>query len=143
MRQMGRIGTALLLTAGLAGCGSASDQPSADRTSETTATVTEAPLAAGEKPAAFAQCAACHSVEPGKSGIGPSLHGVVGRKAASQPGFAYSAALKNSGLTWDEAGLDKWLASPLTMVPGNKMPYAGVKDPAKRKAVIDYLATLN
>lgn len=143
MRQIGRIGAALLLVAGIAGCGSASEQPAEEASGEAAVTASETPLAAADgKPGAFAQCAACHSIEPGKTGIGPSLHGVTGRKAASLPGFAYSTALKNSGLTWDEAGLNKWLESPLTMVPGTKMSYAGLKDPVKRKAVIEYLATL-
>ena len=54
--------------------------------------------------AAFAACAACHSVQPGgASGIGPNLHGVVGRAAGTAPGFAYSDAMKTSGITWSEA----------------------------------------
>lgn len=98
-------------------------------------------LAAGEKPPpAFAQCMSCHSVEPGRNLVGPSLHGVVGRKAASLPGFAYSPALRASGLTWDEGTLDTWLASPAQLVPGTRMVFYGLPDPARRKQVIDYLA---
>lgn len=137
MRQIGRIGAALLLVAGIAGCGSPRDQPP-----EAAAPASEPPLAAGAKPPAYAQCAACHSIEPGKSGIGPSLHGVTGRKAGAAAGFAYSTPLKNSGLIWDAATLDQWLEAPRTTIPGNKMSYAGLKDPVKRKAVIEYLATL-
>lgn len=72
------------------------------------------------RPAAFLQCAACHSVEPGRNGIGPSLAAVAGRKAASLSDFNYSPALKNSGLTWDETTLDKWLTSPLTVAHGSR-----------------------
>lgn len=98
--------------------------------------------AARPRPAAFIQCAACHSVEPGRNGVGPSLAGVAGRKAASLPAFNYSNALKNSGLTWDAAALDRWLTSPQRAVPGTKMPFAGISDPARRKEVVDYLMTL-
>ena len=94
------------------------------------------------KPAAFATCAACHSVEPGKNGIGPSLAGIAGRKAGGLPGFAYSNALKNSGITWGAASLDRWLTSPQQAVPGTKMPFAGIPDPAKRREVVNYLLAL-
>ncbi len=98
--------------------------------------------AARPRPAAFMQCAACHSIEPGRNGVGPSLAAVSGRKAASLPGYTYSNALKNSGITWDAANLDKWLTSPQRTVPGTKMPFAGIPDPARRKEVVDYLLTL-
>jgi cytochrome c len=95
------------------------------------------------RPAAYVQCISCHSVEPGRNGVGPSLHRIVGSKAASVPGYNYSPALKQSGLTWDEATLDAWLAAPAKLVPGNKMAYFGQPDPAKRKAIIDYLKAQN
>lgn len=94
------------------------------------------------RPAAFLQCAACHSVEPGRNGVGPSLAGVAGRKAAMLPGFNYSTALKNSGLTWNEANLDRWLASPQRAVPGTRMPFVGISDPIRRKQVVDYIMSL-
>lgn len=72
----------------------------------------------------------------------PSLAGVVGRKAGSIAGFAYSDANKASGLTWDEKTLDTYLTNPMKMVPGTKMTFAGIPDAAKRKEVIDYLKTL-
>jgi glucose/arabinose dehydrogenase/cytochrome c2 len=70
-----------------------------------------------------AQCALCHSAEPNDNGgaQGPSLQGVLGRKAASGAGFSYSPALKSSGLTWDEATLLRFLAAPTTVVPGSAM----------------------
>jgi cytochrome c len=84
-------------------------------------------------------CAICHTLEPGKNKIGPSLAGVVGRKAGSVPGFTYSAANKNSGDTWDEKTLDTYLTDPRKFVPGTKMVFAGVKSPEDRKALIEYL----
>ncbi len=95
-----------------------------------------------KRPQAFAVCAGCHSTEPGQMRLGPSLAGVAGRKAGSLPGYTYSEALKASGLTWNEATLDKWLTSPRETVPGTKMPFMGISDPARRKQVVDYLLTL-
>ncbi len=91
--------------------------------------------AAGEK--AFAPCKACHNFE--KNGVGPDLKGVVGRKAGTYEGYSYSAALKNSGLTWDEANLHEWLKDPKAKVPGTKMIFQGIKDDKKVNDVIAYL----
>jgi len=92
-------------------------------------------------PIAFAVCAGCHSVQPGKTVFGPSLAGLAGRKAGSVPGYAYSAALKASGLTWNAATLDRWLKGPQRLVPGTRMPFPGMQDAKARKAVISYLMT--
>jgi cytochrome c len=89
------------------------------------------------------QCSICHSPVQGKNMIGPSLFGVVGRKAGSEPGYTYSAANKNSGITWTEAELETYLDAPMKVVPGTKMTYAGLKDATKRADVIAYLATLH
>lgn len=94
------------------------------------------------RPTAFAQCAGCHSTEPGKNLFGPSLAGVSKRRAGSLPGYAYSPALKKSGIAWNAQSLDRWLASPQKAVPGTKMPLAGVPDPAARKALVNYLLSL-
>lgn len=93
-------------------------------------------------PPEFAQCTICHKVEPGANALGPSLAGVFGAKAGHVGDFAYSAAMRSSGLVWDEATLDRYLEAPARTVPGTKMAYAGLKDPARRQAVIDYLKTL-
>lgn len=86
------------------------------------------------------RCSSCHSVTPGRpSTLGPSLIGVAGRKAASTP-FKYSPALKASGLTWTRANLDRYLTSPVRMVPGTRMVIA-VSDGAQRAALINYLET--
>ena len=88
-------------------------------------------------------CAICHTLEAGKSKIGPSLAGVVGRKAGSVPGFAYSAANKNSGDIWDAQTLDTYLADPRKFMPGTKMVFAGLKNLQDRKALIEYLKGLH
>ncbi len=76
------------------------------------------------------QCALCHSAEPGDNGgaQGPNLNGVYGRPAATDPQFGYTKALKSSHLTWDAATLDRFLASPTTVVPGSAMVVAIPKD---------------
>jgi cytochrome c2 len=98
--------------------------------------------AAAGPPQAFNQCTACHSTAPGKTIIGPSLAHVYGRKAGSLAGFQYSDAMKSSGLTWNAANLDAFLANPAGKVPGTLMGLAGIKDAAQRKAIVDYLKTL-
>ncbi len=89
------------------------------------------------------QCGICHSAVKGKNVIGPSLFGVIGRKAGTEPGFHYSAANKKSGITWSDAELEKYLKNPRGVVPGTIMTYAGLKDDAKRADVIAYLDTLH
>jgi len=89
-----------------------------------------------------AQCAMCHQVKPKALGIGPSLAGVVGRKAGTLPGFAYSPAMKTFAKPWTPALLGTYIAAPMKGVPGNRMPYAGLADAAKRADLIAYLATL-
>ena len=131
-----------LMTLALAGCGGAKDQAPPDGASASPAASTAAADEGPKMPPAFAQCASCHAVKPGQNGIGPSLAGVFGRKAASMAGFEYSPALKASGLVWDDASLDKWLANPMGTVPGTQMAYAGQGDAAKRQILIAYLKTL-
>jgi cytochrome c len=98
--------------------------------------------AAGEK--AYAVCKACHRVGEGaKNGVGPTLNGVVGRPAASVEGFNYSDAMKNSGITWDEANIAEYLKNPKQKIPGNKMAFPGVRDDAKVADIIAYLAQFN
>lgn len=84
-------------------------------------------------------CMVCHTTEAGKNKIGPSLAGIVGRKAGSVPGFSYSDANKNSGVSWDEATLDTYLTDPKKFMPGTKMLFAGIKSADDRKALIAYL----
>ncbi|MGE5477428.1 MAG: c-type cytochrome [Bacteroidales bacterium] len=98
---------------------------------------------AADAPAAFTVCKSCHKVEAGANGVGPSLFGVYGAKAGTAAsGFKYSPALSGSGKVWDEAALGAYLADPKTVVPGNKMVFAGLKSADDIKAVVAYLATL-
>lgn len=88
----------------------------------------------------FLRCAACHAVSataPAK--VGPHLQGVVGRKSASVATYRYSAAMQKAALTWNEATLDRWLTRPASVVPGTSMAFAGLSNPADRKAIIAYL----
>ena len=97
--------------------------------------------AAASAPAAFNMCKACHAVAEGKNMVGPSLFGVVGRKAGTLSGFNYSPAMMKVG-TLDPATLTKFLADPKGTAPGNKMAFAGLKRPEDVKAVVDYLGTV-
>lgn len=85
-------------------------------------------------------CRTCHSVKQGDNRQGPSLHGVFGAKAGQVAGYNYSGSLRGSGLTWDEATLDKWIENPDAVVPNNKMkPYTGIRDPQVRQKIIEFL----
>ena len=88
----------------------------------------------------FRKCKACHTLKAGgKSAIGPNLHGVVGRNAAAVDGFKYSKVMKESGLVWDEATLTAYLTKPKEFLPGNKMPFPGLKKPEQIENVIAYI----
>jgi cytochrome c len=104
--------------------------------------VTDAQQAkAAVAPAAFNNaCRTCHSVKEGDHRIGPSLHGIFGSKAGSRPGFNSSGAMKNSGLTWNESTLDRFIENPEAVAPNNAMkPYGGLPDAAARKEIVSYL----
>ena len=89
----------------------------------------------------FRKCQACHSLDAGKNGLGPSLAGIVGEKAGTVSGYNFSAAMKASNLVWDAATLDAYLTDPQKVVPGNKMPFPGLKTERERSAVVALLAT--
>ena len=148
MRMVVKSACAAGLALALSACGGAKQEETpasgsapADRAAPATAETTPATAADGA-PIAFGICKSCHSVEKGKNMIGPSLAGIVGTKAGDVAGFSFSPALKGSGLTWDDATLDKWMENPMKLVPGTRMTYSGQTDPAKRKAIIAYLKTL-
>jgi cytochrome c len=106
--------------------------------------VSAAPEESDEGMVAFNNsCRTCHSFKPNDNRLGPTLHGVVGRKAGSVEGFAFSPAMKGSGVTWDAATLDKFISDPNQVVSGNKMqPFGGIADAGERKKIVDYLGTL-
>jgi cytochrome c len=87
----------------------------------------------------FEQCAACHSLGDPGDYDGPSLKGVIGRKAGSLEDYRYSAAMKRSDVTWDATTLDKYVTDPQAFIPGNRMAFAGIGDKAERDDLIAYL----
>lgn len=100
-------------------------------------------LATDNGESGFVQCAACHPAAAGQPhGVGPNLHGRFGQPIAGTPDFVFSRALRKLQGVWSEAELDRWLSDPQAYAPGTKMAYAGMKDPAQRRAVIEYLKTL-
>jgi cytochrome c len=87
----------------------------------------------------YQSCASCHSVD--ENDLGPRHRGVFGRRAGSLEDYAYSPALKKSGLTWDSATLDHWLTNPSELVPGTKM-FFKIDDAQTRADIISYLEEL-
>jgi len=104
-----------------------------------TAAALKGDVAAGRQ--VFRKCQACHSLDPGKNLIGPSLAGVFGRKAGSAPNYNYSPAMKSANIVWDAKTLDPYLNDPQKVVPGNKMPFPGLKTEHDRDDIIAYLAS--
>ena len=86
-------------------------------------------------------CRTCHIVREGDNRLGPNLHGIVGRKAGSLPDYAFSSAMKEAGFVWDAEKLDRFIANPDEVVPGNNMkPYGGLPSSEERKKIIAFLA---
>ena len=106
-------------------------------------TITSAALATGDPvkgKADFEQCAPCHSLEAGQNGVGPSLHGLFGRKSGAEEDFVYSAAMRRANVTWTPDALDRYLADPQGgAFRGNRMPFAGISDAQTRADLIAYL----
>jgi cytochrome c len=97
----------------------------------------EGDAARGEK--LYDECIACHSLEPGVHGIGPSLHGMFNRRAGELADYRYSPALKRSGIIWTPDTLDAFIADSQQFLPANRMPYAGMTDARDRADLIAYL----
>jgi len=89
--------------------------------------------------AAFEQCAACHSLDGSGDYDGPSLKGVIGRRAGSLDDYRYSAAMKRSDVTWDATTLAKYITDPQAFIPGNRMAFAGIADQTERDDLIAFL----
>ncbi|TZG28155.1 c-type cytochrome [Sphingomonas montanisoli] len=102
--------------------------------------VAAAPL---PKPAIFGVCAACHKTDKGApNGIGPNLFGIGGATAGAVPGFAFSPAMKKSGIKWTRPNLIKFIQSPQATVPGTRMPFMGLKNQQSAEQVADYILSL-
>ena len=138
--------TAAANTAAPAAAGATAAAPKAAPAADNTDTISGVKLAsytgdAAKGMVAFVTCQTCHSIDAGVNKIGPSLHAVVGRAAGTIAGFSYSAANKNSGITWTPEKLFQYLEKPQRVVPGTKMAFPGFPDPQKRADVIAYLQT--
>ncbi len=96
-----------------------------------------ADIAAGQTQ--FNKCKICHSLEAGKNMVGPSLHGIFGRKAGTVGNFTYSEAMKNAAVVWNDDMLAKYLRDPKALVPGDKMAFPGIKDDKQLADLIAYL----
>lgn len=88
------------------------------------------------------QCGSCHSVQPGRNMLGPSLFGVYGRAYGTAPGFRYPPAGQDAAVVWDERSLDRFLADPRSVLPRTSMLFAGLRTPAARADIVAYLQTL-
>lgn len=86
-------------------------------------------------------CRTCHTTKEGDNRLGPTLAGIVGRKAGVAPGYNnYSPAMKDAGIVWDEATLDKFIESPDQVVPGNNMkPFSGISSTDERQKIVAFL----
>jgi cytochrome c len=88
----------------------------------------------------FGACAPCHSLEPDKNMTGPSLAGLWGRQAGKLPGFdRYSSAIRSSGIIWEDAALNAWIADPQKFIPENHMTFRGIKDERQRADLLAFL----
>ena len=117
---VGLLASVGVLTAGLVGAGS----PPVERGREI-----------------YERCGACHSLE--RDRVGPRHCGLFGRRAGTVPGFAYSAAMRDSGIVWTREILDRFIADPMGTVPGTFMGYAGIRDAAERAQLLAYLEVAN
>lgn len=85
------------------------------------------------------RCAQCHTLEPGKNMVGPTLHGVMGRQSGQVEGFQYTDANKNRAVHWDTTTLFEYLENPKKYIPGTKMAFAGLKKEKDRNDLITYI----
>jgi cytochrome c2 len=106
-------------------------------TAVTGAAYAEGDAARGEQK--YEDCVACHLKDRNSTGLGPSLYGVLGRKAGEREDFRYSPAMRRSGITWTPQSLDTFVADPQAAVPANRMPYGGMPDAGDRADLIAYL----
>lgn len=152
MRKSVAIATVLVMNMALAACGGHKDAGQGEESAAEVAASPDTPVSSDTpaseaggiaKPAAFAQCQSCHSVEPDKHLIGPSLAGIYGTPAGDIEGYNFSPAMRQSGIVWDDKTLDAYIKAPREVVPGTKMTYPGLKDDARRAEVVAYLKALS
>ena len=91
----------------------------------------------------FNKCAACHAIETDTHLMGPSLRGLIGRKAGSVPDFVFSSAMEKSDIVWSEEILEEYLKAPMEYVPGTVMPFGGIKNDEQRGALVCYIKHFN
>jgi cytochrome c len=88
-------------------------------------------------------CRTCHSIREGDNRLGPHMRGIIGRKAGSLPNYSYSSAMRGANFVWDEENLERFMANPDEIVPGNTMkPYGGLASAESRVELIAFLKTL-
>lgn len=126
----------------LSSCGSGTTDISRSKQNEASqaqiATVSLSPLMRGK--ATYSRCKACHTLdEGGKNLIGPNLYNVMGRMAGTRDDFIYSKAMMGSGIVWTDEELMAYLENPLKYIPGNRMAFAGLREPSTRENLIIYL----
>ncbi|VDN56350.1 unnamed protein product [Dracunculus medinensis] len=85
------------------------------------------------------RCLQCHVVDSMAAKTGPTLHGIIGRKSGTVPGYDYTTANKNKGVIWTRETLFEYLLNPKKYIPGTKMVFAGLKKPEERADLIKYL----
>ena len=140
MPDVNRLTAMLALASVLAACGAKEDAAPALTPEERLAMAPS--VDNGQR--LFLECAVCHErVEGAPHRVGPNLWGIVGAPSAHHEDFTYSAAMKRAELTWTPDNLDAYIANPGALVPGNRMAYAGMKEPADRRDLIAYLETLH
>ena len=98
----------------------------------------EGDAAAGEK--VFTKCKTCHEIASEKNKVGPTLHGVIGRKSGTVAGFKYSEAMTAAGVTWDATTIAEYVAKPKEFIPGNKMAFAGLKKEDEIQDLVAYIS---
>jgi cytochrome c len=88
-------------------------------------------------------CRTCHTTKEGDNRLGPHLYKIIGRKAGSLPDYGYSTAMKDAGFVWDEEKLERFIANPDELVPGNSMkPYGGLASTGDRASVVSFLRSV-